>query len=260
MAITDLEADEGTLELIAAGSIAVANTTELQLGETVRIEGDAGRAVELTVAATITEGLDVFEVGALVHPADFDNIVDQPAPTAAFIDVAAGAKAATQEQLEAATEGRPDLALADGNLLGKLVGSIFDFLINAVNGLLGMSVAVAVIGIINTLTLSIYERRRELGLLRVVGMTDRRVQRMVRVESMLIAVLGTVSGVGLGLLAGATSVAAINRLSEATINLNFAAGRLGLVLVAGVALGFAASLIPARRSTNLEVLEAIQAA
>jgi len=140
-----------------------------------------------------------------------------------------------------------------------LIGSIFDFLINAVNGLLGMSVAVAVIGIINTLTLSIFERRRELGLLRVVGMTDRRVQRMVRVESVLISVLGTLTGVALGLLAGATTIAAINRLFDTSIALNLASGRLILVIVAGVVLGVAASLIPARRSTNLDVLDAIQA-
>ena len=61
------------------------------------------------------------------------------------------------------------------------------------NGLLLMSVAVALIGIINTLSLSILERRRELGLLRVIGMVDKRVQRMVRLESILIAALGTVT-------------------------------------------------------------------
>ena len=61
-----------------------------------------------------------------------------------------------------------------------------------------MSVIVALIGIVNTLSLSILERRRELGLLRVVGMTDKRVQRMVRLESVLIAALGTVAGSCLG--------------------------------------------------------------
>ena len=71
---------------------------------------------------------------------------------------------------------------------------MFDFLINAVNGLLLMSVIVALIGIVNTLSLSILERRRELGLLRVMGMVDKKVQRMVRLESALIAALGTVSG------------------------------------------------------------------
>jgi ABC-type antimicrobial peptide transport system permease subunit len=109
-----------------------------------------------------------------------------------------------------------------GNAVGKLVSSIFGFVINAVNGLLGMSVIVMLIGIVNTLSPSILERRRELGLLRVVVMLDKRVQRMVRLKSLVIAGIGTIAGVLLGL---------------------FRAW---------------APLIPARRSTRLDVLEAIQ--
>ena len=72
------------------------------------------------------------------------------------------------------------MSITAGSAIGQQIGSIFDFLINAVNGLLLMSVIVALIGIVNTMSLSILERRRELGLLRVVGMLDRRVRRMVR--------------------------------------------------------------------------------
>jgi putative ABC transport system permease protein len=61
------------------------------------------------------------------------------------------------------TEQRPDIQLSEGNALGRLLGSLFDFVINAVNGLLAMSVIIALIGIVNTQSLSIYERRRELG-------------------------------------------------------------------------------------------------
>ncbi len=71
---------------------------------------------------------------------------------------------------------------------------MFDFLIKAVTGLLLMSVIIALIGIINTMSLSILERRRELGLLRIIGMTDKRVRRMVTLESVLISLLGTLGG------------------------------------------------------------------
>ena len=121
-----------------------------------------------------------------------------------------------------------------------------------------MSVVIALIGIVNTLSLSIFERRRELGLLRAVGMTDKRVQRMVRLESVLISALGTVTGVVLGLFIGWTLIRAINRLSGADVALSLPLGRLGLVLLLGVVLGVLASLIPARRSTKLDVLDAIQ--
>jgi putative ABC transport system permease protein len=259
LALTDLEASAGSLDDLEPGTIAAISSSGLDIGDTASLEAATGAEVELTVVALLAEGLDVTQVGALIHQQDFDRLAGDTAPTVAFIDVATGARTETQDQLDEATANRPDLELIDGNALGKLIGSIFDFLINAVNGLLGMSVAVAVIGIINTLTLSIFERRRELGLLRVVGMTDRRVQRMVRVESVLISVLGTLTGVALGLLAGATTIAAINRLFDTSIALNLASGRLILVIVAGVVLGVAASLIPARRSTNLDVLDAIQA-
>ncbi len=141
----------------------------------------------------------------------------------------------------------------------RLVGSIFDFLINAVTGLLLMSVVVALIGIINTLSLSILERRRELGLLRVMGMIDKRVQRMVRLESVLIAALGTVTGMVGGLVVGWGIIFSIDRLSDAKIGLGFPVVQLVVVLVLGVVLGVVASWIPARRSTRLEVLDAVAA-
>jgi putative ABC transport system permease protein len=94
---------------------------------------------------------------------------------------------------------------------------------------------------------------------RVVGMVDRRVQRMVRIESVLISVLGTVTGMALGIFTGAALILSIDRLSDADIALSIAPVMLLVVLVLGVLLGFLAALIPARRSTRLEVLEAIQA-
>jgi putative ABC transport system permease protein len=108
------------------------------------------------------------------------------------------------------------------------------------------------------MSLSIIERRRELGLLRVIGMLDRRVRRMVRIESILISTLGTVTGIVMGVFTGAALVLAINRLSDAAIDLNFALWQILLVLVAGIVLGYLAALIPAGRSTRLEVLDAIQ--
>ena len=150
--------------------------------------------------------------------------------------------------------------MTEGNAIGRLIGSIFDFMINAVNGLLLMSVIVALIGIVNTLSLSILERRRELGLLRVVGMIDKRVQRMVRLESVLISALGTVTGVVLGLFCGVRADPRYRPADRREHRLSLPGVQLLLILVLGISLGFLASLIPARRSTRLEVLDAIGAA
>ena len=118
------------------------------------------------------------------------------------MDVKDGAQSETKDTINDLADTRPDVTATEGNALGRLLGSIFDFLIKAVDGLLMMSVIIALIGIINTLSLAIIERRRELGLLRVVGMIDHLVQRMVRIESLLIAALGTLTGVALGLFTG----------------------------------------------------------
>jgi putative ABC transport system permease protein len=119
-------------------------------------------------------------------------------------------------------------------------------------------VVVALIGIVNTMSLSIIGRRRELGLLRIVGMVDRRVRRMARFESIMISALRTVAGLAMGMFMGFSLVLGIDRLSDADIGVNFAPAQLVLVLVAGVVLGHLAALIPAARSTKPEVLDAIQ--
>jgi putative ABC transport system permease protein len=90
-------------------------------------------------------------------------------------------------------------------------------------------------------------------------MLDRRVQRMVRLESLVIAGLGTVTGIALGLFAAWALILSVDRLAEADISFNFPATQLLVVLALGLLLGLLAALVPARRSTRLDVLEAIQA-
>ena len=228
------------------------------IGSTITYLDSAGDSAEFTVAGVIGGSIDSLTLGNLTTQASFDDFVGDTAPTAAFIDAADATGSNVEDEIAAITDLRPDITLSAGNLLGEIVGDIFDFMINAVNGLLLMSVIVALIGIVNTMSLSIIERRRELGLLRVVGMVDRRVRRMVRIESVLIAVVGTVSGVIMGAFMGFALVAAIDRSSSADIGVNFAPLQLAIVLVAGVALGYLAALIPASRSTKPEILDAIQ--
>ena len=257
--IADIDLTEGSFDDLRQGTIAVTEDAERALGDTVTVSDNTGRSETLTVVAIVKNSIDSLLVGNIVGAEDFDTLVGDTAPTVAFIDVESGGQTDTTDAIEEKTSLRPDITLTEGNALGRLVGQIFDFMINAVNGLLLMSVVIALIGIINTLSLSILERRRELGLLRVVGMTDRKVQRMVRLESILIAGLGTVTGLIAGTFVGWALIRTIDRLSEAGIGISLPVGQLLLILVAGVVLGLLAALIPARRSTRLEVLDAIKA-
>jgi putative ABC transport system permease protein len=259
--VTNISAKEGSLDELVPGTVAVTSLDEVdrEIGSTVTVADTDGNTVDLEVVAVLDVGLDASALGNLVDPATFDKLVGDTAPTAAFVDAESGDESDTKDAIDAVVARRPDITVTEGNAIGALIGGVFDFLINAVNGLLLMSVVVALIGIVNTLSLSILERRRELGLLRIMGMVDRKVQRMVRLESGLIAALGTVTGMVLGLVIGWGLIASIDRLTDAGIGFGFPTGQLLLVLVAGVVLGVLASVIPARRSTRLTVLEAVQA-
>ena len=133
--------------------------------------------------------------------------------------------------------------------------SQIDQLLNLVYGLLGLALLIALIGIANTLALSIHERTRELGLLRAVGMTRPQLRRTVRTESVIIALLGAAEGLLVGTLFGWAIVAALK--SEGVTQLSVPVVQLVIVAVlAGVA-GILAALAPGRRAARLDVLRAI---
>ncbi|MFZ4519966.1 MAG: ABC transporter permease, partial [Microthrixaceae bacterium] len=132
--------------------------------------------------------------------------------------------------------------------------SSVDVIIGIVNVLLLFAVLVAGLGIANTLALSVVERTRELGLLRAVGMSRRRMRRMVRVEGVLISLFGGLLGLAVGVGFGAALVAV---LPTENAEFTLPGGRLvGLVVIAGL-LGVLASALPARRAGRLDVLRAI---
>src|SRR5690606_137757 len=124
-----------------------------------------------------------------------------------------------------------------------------------VSVLLGLSIIIAMIGIANTLSLSIHERTRELGLLRAVGMGRRQLRGMVRWEAIMISVLGAVVGLVLGTSLGWVFVTAMER--EGFDHFALPIAPLVVVLLVAALLGVLASTLPARRASRLPVLEAI---
>jgi putative ABC transport system permease protein len=260
--VAAIKTDEGSLDDLTEGTIAMLDdgTADApKIGDTVSVAVTDGQPTDLEVVALLTPNVDTGQVGSLVSPESYDAIVGDATPTIAFVDLADEAGEATDDALTQVTERRPDVTAIQGNIVGELIGTIMDFLIRAVTGLLLMSVVIALIGIVNTMSLSILERRRELGLLRIIGMTDKRVRRMVRAESVLISLLGTVGGLVLGLVVSLLMVTAINRQSEAAISASVPWWQLLAILLLGVVLGVLAAVVPARRSTKMEVLDAVAA-
>jgi putative ABC transport system permease protein len=157
--------------------------------------------------------------------------------------------------LEAATEESPNVQVQDQAGFKEQQAEIIDQILALVQVLLLLAIVIALFGIVNTLGLSIYERVRELGLLRAVGMSRGQVRRMIRSEAVIIAVLGGVLGAAIGVLFGWAMQGALASLG--IDRLSVPVGSIAIYLVAAGLAGVVAAIWPARRAARLNVLEAI---
>ncbi len=121
--------------------------------------------------------------------------------------------------------------------------------------LLTLSVILSLVGVVNTLVLTVLERKRELGMLRAIGASRSQVRRMVRYESLITAMIGAIVGVVIGI---AVAIAAVKALEGDGLVLSFPVAGILLVLVLAAIAGVVAGIWPARRASRVEVMEALQ--
>jgi putative ABC transport system permease protein len=173
-----------------------------------------------------------------------------------FVKLAPGVStSAGQHAIQGVLAAYPNVTLMDQTQYKAQQEQQVNSMLNLVYGLLALAVVIALIGIANTLALSIYERTRELGLLRAVGTTRGQLRSMVRSESLVISLLGAVQGLVLGVLFGWAIVAALH--SQGITHLVFPVVQLlVLAALAGLA-GIAAAIAPSRRAARLNVLHAV---
>ena len=230
------------------------------VGDTVTIAGDAG-ATEVTVAGVFDAG-GVAGKGlarsVVVADSDFADVVGPGFGwiPRAFVATAPGADV---ERVRAAIEelAAPYLVVAvtDAEEYGDAMADEIEQMLVIVYALLGLSIVIAVLGIVNTLALSVSERTREIGLLRAVGLSRSQVASMVTIESVLTALFGTALGVVVG--AGLGSALTVLFEDEGLRELAVPWGRLGLVLGLAVPVGAVAAVWPAARAARTDVLAAI---
>jgi putative ABC transport system permease protein len=176
----------------------------------------------------------------------------------ALVKTAAGAdQGQVRRELDAAVKPYPNVELQDRSQFVQDQSNQINQVVQILSLLLALSVLIAVLGIVNTLALSVLERTRELGLLRAVGMSRRQVKRMVRVESVVIAVFGGL----LGLVVGGVFGVALQRalVNQGVTELSFPVGQLLVYLLLAAVAGVLAAWLPARRASRLNVLGAIAA-
>lgn len=191
----------------------------------------------------------------LVSDAQADGFTSQR-NAAGLVSLAAGADAATvRKGLEAAVAAYPNVTVEDQSEFVAAAAEQVNQIVTIINILLGLSVLIALLGVINTLALSVIERTRELGLLRAVGMARKQVKRMIRVEAVLICAFGGL----LGLIVGAAFGVALQQAlkGQGVTELGFPVVTLLVYLVGAALAGVLAAWLPARRASRLNVLEAI---
>ena len=160
-----------------------------------------------------------------------------------------------RSQLDAVAANYPEAILQDRTEYQETIEGRIDTLLMTVNALVGFAVIIAVLGIVNTLMLSVFERTREIGLLRAVGMTRRQTRRMIRWEAVIIAVFGGVLGILVGTLLGFIAVQAMP--DSFITDFGIPVDNFVIILVMCIIAGVLAAILPARRAARLNILDAI---
>jgi putative ABC transport system permease protein len=258
--ILDIGVAEGSLADLGAGTVALssdyAGDLGLSLGDPAEVSFADGSREELTVAAVFDDADLVGPV--LVSRETWLPHVAQPSDSVVMIELADGVSLADGEQAVQAVADRfhaPD-AQTRQEYIDAVAGQVDQFLA-VVYVLLVLAIVIALMGIANTLSLSIHERARELGLLRAVGQSRRQLRSMIRGESVLVATFGAAGGIGLGVFLGWALMKALGSTEEDLSVFALPVGQLLVVLALGALVGVIAAWRPARRASKLDILDAI---
>ncbi|MFF9105510.1 ABC transporter permease [Streptomyces rubrogriseus] len=249
--------DAGSL---AQGRIAVAEKTAenrgWKPGDTVPVTFDDDEKATLTVGA-------VYKDSEFLSPVLVDRKVvapheAKPSIREIFVKVDGGQSAANEKVLVDALGDNPAITVMDRQDIRDEFGGAINTLLNVMYGLLAMALIIAVLGVVNTLAMSVFERQQEIGMLRAIGLDRRRVKRMVRLEAVVISVFGAVVGIALGTFLGwAIGETVADSIPGYALVLPW--DRIGIFVVLAGLVGVLAALWPARNAARLNMLNAIKA-
>ncbi|MGA8846348.1 MAG: FtsX-like permease family protein [Nocardioides sp.] len=253
----DLTLNSGSAsDLEQVGSVflgsSFARSNDLTVGDTIELEVNTG-TVEWAVAGTFAANtvvqsgfltsIETFEKAGYPAQDNFLVLYDEP-----------GAQG-MQAKLDEALADQPIVKAQDQQAYAQEQSKQIDNVVLIIFALLGLALLIAVLGIVNTLALSVIERTREVGLLRAIGVSRRQLRLMITLESVVIATLGAVLGVVLGIGFGFALLTAVRDEGLDVIRVPF--GQIAVFLVLSVVVGVLAAILPARRAARLDVLTAI---
>ncbi len=229
-----------------------ADANDLKVGSDLKLQVPSGAKRTMTVQGVHTPPrIDSLLGDVTIGQAAFDAAYPAAQNSMTFVDAESGAAKAAIEKTAA---GFPDAGFDTGEAFGKARTKSFATFLSMIYVLLGFSVIVSLFGMVNTLVLSVFERTRELGMLRAIGMTRRQARRMIRQESVITALIGAALGLPLGVFLAALLTKA---MSEYGIGLSIPWSMLGAFTVVAILAGVASAILPARRASRLNVLNAL---
>jgi putative ABC transport system permease protein len=233
-----------------------AEDNDITVGQQLSVLVPSGQTLDVDVMA-LYEPPPFYPLlgGVSVTKDTFDSVFDRPRNQFTFVNVANGPSTSATESLTAATADFPDAKVQTRADWITQQDEDFNQFLTMLYVLLALAVIVSIFGMVNTLVLSVYERTRELGMLRAVGMTKRQARRMVRHESVITALIGAALGLPLGIFLAALVTSA---LRDFDVRFSIPWGQLVVFTIIAVIVGILAAIMPARRAAKLNVLRALQ--
>ncbi|MFJ9843711.1 ABC transporter permease [Kitasatospora sp. NPDC101155] len=254
----------GSTADVAAGKVMVDQTTadadHLSVGSQVELHFLNGRVGTLTVGAISKPPAGAGKDGGSweVSLDTLTTFAPEAQDFALYLNIGAGVdRSKVQAGLDAALAGYPQVTVQSQADYKKSITGQVDTVLYLVYALLALAIVIAVLGVVNTLALSVIERTREIGLLRAIGTSRGQVGRMVRLESVLIAVHGALLGLGLGLAWGVAGQQVLELYGITALSVPWTT--ILAVLVGAAVAGLAAAVVPAVKAARMRVLGAIAA-
>lgn len=256
----NIEVVSGSLDSLGKGEVAVAEKSAksagLSVGSVLKTTFDDNAKADLKVGAVYKD------MEGMLSPYVLDYKIlsgheEKPYLPEVFVKMDGGSSAKAEQSLVDALGKNPAITFATQQDMRNEMGGAINTALNIMYGLLGMALIISVLGVINTLAMSVYERTQEIGMLRAIGLDRGRVKNMIRLEAIVISLFGAVIGVALGtFIAWAVGQTIKNSVPGYALVIPF--DRIAIFMLLAGVVGALAAMWPARSAARLNMLTAIK--